>query len=204
MQKRAIIYLRTSPHSSDDVDAEIEHLHGIAANLGWTVTTTLHDQADIDVKRRPGLERLRKLVAAGHVDMVITPSLTAIAGSVDDLVTFVVGLQASACGLYAHDESIDTTTPGGTAWMNGMVIAAEFRAKLRRQRVQEGVARARIAGVKFGRACVPTTTLKLVRKHLEAGLGIRPVARLTGISPARVLQERNLMLIEQDSGKLAA
>ena len=47
-------------------------------------------------------------------------------------------------------------------------------------------------------------TLKVVRKHLNAGLGIRPIARLTGISPARVLQERDQMLSEQQIDTLAA
>jgi DNA invertase Pin-like site-specific DNA recombinase len=204
MKQRIAIYIRTSPHQSDDVGERVEELRSIATGLGWAIETTLQDRAGLEVKRRPAIDRLRKLVAGGQIDIVIVPTLTALAGSLDDLVTVVAGLHAAGCRLYARDEGIDTTTANGAAWMSAMAVAVTFRAKVRQERVREGVVRAKAAGVKFGRACIPTAKLKAVREHLRAGMGIRPTSRLTGVSPARVLQERDVMRAEQDGEKLAA
>jgi DNA invertase Pin-like site-specific DNA recombinase len=204
MKQRAALYLRTSPHHSDDVSARIARFQTIANDLGWTIETTLHDHCGLEIKRRPGLERLRKLMAGGEIDIVIVPALTALAGSLDDLATVVVALHAAGCHLYAHEEGIDTGSSAGAAWLSAMVVAAEFRAKARRERVREGVARARAAGIKFGRACIPTAKLKAVREHLRAGMGIRPTSRATGVSPARVLMERDAMLAEQEGRKHTA
>src|SRR5258708_2885593 len=135
MQKRAALYARNSPHSPDDGSAQIDHLQTVANDLALEVVVVLNDRAELEVKRRPGFGRLRRLVVGGEFAIVIVPALTAIAGSLDDLVTFVADLQAAGCHLYAHDEGIDTTTATGAAWMSATVVAVTFRAKVRQERV---------------------------------------------------------------------
>jgi DNA invertase Pin-like site-specific DNA recombinase len=80
-----------------------------------------------------------------------------------------------------------------------MLTLDEHRRDIKIERAHLGRQRAMEAGVKFGRPQVSETKLQAVRQALGAGAGIRPAARLTGVSPAKVLQVKRAMLEVQPS-----
>jgi len=66
-------------------------------------------------------------------------------------VGFLNELQALNCNLYLHQQAIDTTTPSGRAMFQMCGVFAEFEKSMIVERVNAGIARAKEAGVEFGR-----------------------------------------------------
>lgn len=72
-------------------------------------------------------------------------------------------------------------------------VFSEFERAIIRDRIIAGQQRARAAGVRFGRPSISNHGIQKVRDELTKGKGIRETARLTGISPAKVLRIKRQM-----------
>jgi len=83
--------------------------------------------------------------------MIAAWSVDRLGRSLQDLVGFLNELQALHCNLYLHRQAIDTTTPNGRAMFQMCGVFAEFERAMIQQRVLSGMARAKEAGVQFGR-----------------------------------------------------
>ena len=53
--------------------------------------------------------------------------------------------------IYLHQQAIDTTTPSGRAMFQMCGVFAEFEKSMIQERIKAGIARAKQAGVEFGR-----------------------------------------------------
>lgn len=85
-------------------------------------------------------------------DTVVVTKLDRLARSSRDLHNIVHDLEASECGFVSLGESwCDTTTAAGKLMMTVMGGIAEFERGLIQARCEEGIARAREQGKKFGR-----------------------------------------------------
>lgn len=187
MQNTAILYARSSAGQSQTVAQQIGELRDVADAVGWAVVAEFSDQGDLDAKRRPGFEALGKRIGRGDVAMVLLPSLVHIGGKIDDVVNFVADLHAAGVCLYLVDEKIDTRSPAGTAWVAAMTMLDDHRKAIRIERTRIGRARAKAAGVKFGRPPISDSKIRAVQMTLEGGAGIRAASKQTGVSPAKVL-----------------
>ena len=99
---------------------------------------------------RHEFDKLLKALVPG--DAVVVTKLDRLARSSRDLQNILHELQARSCGFLSLGESwCDTTTDVGRLMLTIMGGIAEFERGLIRKRCDEGIARAKRKGTKFGR-----------------------------------------------------
>src|SRR5437762_780434 len=111
--KRVGIYLRVST-DSQTTDNQRRELEAVAARSGWQVVGFYEDAGISGAKnrdQRPGLDRLLKDATARNVNMIAAWSVDRLGRSLQDLVGLLNELQALGCGLYFHQQALDTNTP---------------------------------------------------------------------------------------------
>jgi DNA invertase Pin-like site-specific DNA recombinase len=109
--------------------------------------------------------------------------------------------ESNGVDLYLHQQGLDTSTPSGRMLFQMLGVFSEFEGALIRDRILAGQQRARAAGVRFGRPAISDHGIQRVRDELAKGRGIRGTARITGISPAKVLRIKRAM--DSDTGPAA-
>ena len=109
----------------------------------------LTDQAGGATVERPGLERALDLLREG--DTLVVWRLDRLGRSLKELITLMGELKEQGIGFRSLQESIDTTSPGGTLIFHMFGALAEFERNLIRERTQAGLAAARARGRKGGR-----------------------------------------------------
>jgi len=186
------LYLRVS---TDDQTVENQRRELMAAceRRGWRVAAEYIDAGISGAKGRgdrPGFDRLHKAIVRGKFDVVAAWSVDRLGRSLQDLVGFLGELHASGVDLYLDRQGVDTSTPAGKAMFQMLGVFAEFERSLIVERVRAGIARARTAGTKsgkaFGRPKISHEREDAVRASLAAGNGIRKTARLNGTGNATV------------------
>ncbi len=140
-------YARVSSKAQDYL-AQVEALK--AAGCGKIYS---EKQSGKSLKARREFDKLMKALLPG--DTVVVTKLDRLARSSRDLANLLPDIQDKGCGFVSLGEAwCDTTTPTGrliTTIMGGM---AEFERELIQSRCEEGIARARAKGTKFGRKAV--------------------------------------------------
>jgi DNA invertase Pin-like site-specific DNA recombinase len=132
------------------------------------------------------------MVAKDEVQALIVPSRAMLGGSLDEIVETVSRMISAKADLLVAGQ-IDSTTTQGSAWMAAFASLQGVQQTLRQQKARAAQQRAMQAGVRFGRPPIPQCIIERVRTALEAGHGVRPTARKTGVSPARVAAEKRAM-----------
>ena len=99
---------------------------------------------------RTEFKRLMKALEPG--DTVVVTKLDRLARSIRDLLNILHDLEEGACGFVSLGETwCDTTSDVGKLVVTIMSGIAEFERKLITARCEEGIAKARANGKKFGR-----------------------------------------------------
>jgi DNA invertase Pin-like site-specific DNA recombinase len=117
-------------------------------------------------------------------DILMVTRVDRLARSIGDLQDIVRQLRAKGVSLRATEQPIDTSTAAGKAFLDMLGVFAEFETNLRKERQQDGIAKAKAAGVYKGR---PQTldADKVVEKRAQ-GLGASAIAKELGIGRASV------------------
>ena len=176
---RAAIYLRVSTNDQT-TDNQQRELEAAAAARGWTIVATYADQGISGSKgrdKRPQLDLMLKDAVRRRFDVVMCWAVDRMGRSLADLVSTLQELHGAKVDLFLHQQAIDTTTPGGKAMFGMLGVFAEFERSMIQGRVNAGLARARAAGVKFGRPKVKEEVEVAIRARLAAGDGILKVAK---------------------------
>ena len=118
-------------------------------------------------------------------DGLVVTRIATDARSLRDLQNLVHELRERRVTLRATEQSIDTGTAAGKAFLDMLGVFAEFETNLRKERQAEGIAAAKARGVYKGRK--PKIDAAVVRK-LRYGekLGPAEIARRLGIGRASV------------------
>ena len=98
---------------------------------------------------RPGLQKLLAVVKAG--DTVIVESVSRFARNTRDLLDLIDKLTSKGVEFISQKEHIDTTTPTGKFMLTVFGAVAELERGYILQRQAEGIAAAKLRGVRFGR-----------------------------------------------------
>ena len=95
-------------------------------------------------------------------------------------------IRETGIGLYIHTQALDTTTPAGRAMFGMLAVFGEFEREMIVARVNAGLARARQAGTKSGKAIGRPRgadyEVEAIRSALLQGHSVREVVRSTGAS----------------------
>lgn len=119
--------------------------------------------------------------------MFVVTKLDRLARSVLDLTAIVDRLTAKQVDLVVLDQAIDTSTPTGRLMLHVLAALAEFERELIRERSADGIARAKAAGVKFGReAKLTAEQLSELRALFASGMSRPSLARRFGIARSTV------------------
>ena len=117
-------------------------------------------------------------------DTLVVTRIDRLARSIGDLQDIVRGLKAKGVTLRATEHPSDTGTAAGKAFLDMLVVFAEFETNLRRERQAEGIAKAKGEGRYKGRP--PSIDAAQVRALQAEGLGATEIAARMGIGRASV------------------
>ena len=134
--------------------------------------------------KRPQLKRLMSLVRKG--DTVIVESISRFARNTRDLLDLVDKLTAREVDFVCLKENIDTTTPTGKFMLTVFGAVSELERNVTLQRQAEGIAAARIRGVRFGRPIKksPENFGEVVKLWERGKIRLQDVLEQTGLKEA--------------------
>lgn len=182
MTKRVALYLRVST-DGQTTENQLKDLHEVADRAGWTVVEVIEDAGISGSKgrdKRPGLDRLLRMVTQRKVDMVAAWSVDRLGRSLQDLVGLLNELHGAGCDLFLHKQAIDTTTSAGRAMFGMLGVFAEFEREMIRERVNAGLARAKAQGKTLGRPKTDAAAIERIRALRADGMGMVRIAKTIG------------------------
>lgn len=189
MARRAAFYLRVSTDRQTTTNQETA-LREVADRAGWKVVEIYSDEGISGAKgrtARPEFDRLCKDAVRRRFDIVAAWSVDRLGRSLQDLVAFLSELHSSGVDLYLHQQGLDTTTPAGKALFQMMGVFAEFERAMIRDRVNAGLARARLEGRKLGRRRIDKKLETAIAADLKSGgTGIQKLAKKHGVGVGTV------------------
>lgn len=131
---------------------------------------------------RPVLALLLDMINEG--DKLVVWKLDRLARNMDDLCCIVHELQKKKATLEILDQSIDTSTAAGKAFLQMLGVFAEFETNLRYERQLAGIAKAKEAGKYKGR---PASYSKdRIKELLAQGMSHSAIAKELGCSTKTV------------------
>jgi DNA invertase Pin-like site-specific DNA recombinase len=184
---RTVIYVR---HSFDQIGTEAELLRKSAEGRGDTVIASFSDDpAILGRGKYAGWNAM--LSDLDNIDQIVVGCAGDLPGrTVRDLLAIVSILQGNGVRLRLHRGEIDTDS-GPAALLD--LITAYRHAKVS-QAIKAGLEKARRTGKILGRPRVPDHIRGHIQIAVADGGGIRPTARMFGVSPATVVNIRKSML----------
>jgi DNA invertase Pin-like site-specific DNA recombinase len=159
--KRAGIYVRvstaTKSRQGDGVGydqnpaVQEQPLRDLLLQRGWTLHKVYSDRASGATERRPGLDALMADARRGAFEVVVVFRFDRFARSVKQLVLALEEFRSLEIDFISHQEALDTSTPMGEAMFAIIAAMAQLERSIIRERVQAGIAHARIRGTKSGK-----------------------------------------------------
>jgi DNA invertase Pin-like site-specific DNA recombinase len=186
--KRVGIYLRVSTVDQTTDNQRLD-LQRVASQRGWNVVELYIDHGisgSKDREKRPAFNKLCKDATNGKLDLVAAWSIDRLGRSLQHVVTFLNELRTMNVDLYIHQQSVDSSTPGGKAMLSMCAVFAEFERNMIIERVTAGMTRAKSQGKVFGRPKVSPAVEQHIRELRAAGHGFIKTSKLAGVGVSTV------------------
>jgi DNA invertase Pin-like site-specific DNA recombinase len=187
-QVRVAFYLRVSTDGQTTDNQRVE-LEKVARHRGWDIAAVFDDNGISGAKGRSFRKQFNQLIndaTRGRFDIVAAWSVDRLGRSLQDLISFLNELNSVGCGLYLHQQGIDTTTPTGKAMFQMCGVFAEFERAMIQERVKAGLNRAKAQGKTLGRPKVTKNVERAVLASRAKGTGKRKIAKQLGIGVSTV------------------
>jgi len=130
---------------------------------------------------RPSWKKLVEELETGQYQGIVFTKLDRVARSLSDLLQIVDFLEKKKVNLCSIDDNISTEGIQGRLMLQIMGAFAEFERATIRQRLEEGLVRAKERGVVFGRKPSKISDEKLL-EWKKLGLSPRKIAKQFGVS----------------------
>ncbi len=192
-QTPVAILVRVSTQKQETARQTAE-LEAVAARRGWSVVEVVQEQSvSGSSQKRPDLDRVMALAAAGTIRKVLVHEVSRVARRNGVAHAFLDALDDLGVSLYWHAQGIETRLDNGkrnpAAGIMFALLSEMARAEKETlvERINSGLAEARRRGKTLGRPVGSTSTPKdILAKHpevarqLRAGKSLRDVASITG------------------------
>jgi DNA invertase Pin-like site-specific DNA recombinase len=178
---RVGVYARVST-SEQNSENQLIDLRRYAEQRGWTVQKEYVDHGVSGAKdSRPALDALMHDAKRRRVDIVLVVKFDRFARSAKHLLNALDefrSLGIDFCSLY---DAVDTTTPYGKAMFTIAGAMAELERELIRQRVKNGLQKARERGKRLGRPRIDVDLEKIQAMRKE-GCSVNAIGKAVGVS----------------------
>ena len=189
MNTTAIAYVRSSPGFPLDAQQQEATIRVYAAKLGIGTIRFVRDDGR---HRLRGRDAMLHTLGCGGANVLLVASPCRLSSDLPNLIRRLAAIrEAGARVIIANDDPTTTTTLD--ALIAGLPALMAIRKGMHREKAAAGRERARARGVRLGRPPVPAEKVERVRIALADGLGIRPTAKLAGVSPATVIRLRETL-----------
>ena len=183
--KTAAIYVRVST-ADQRVESQLYDLRELAVTKGFKVGKEYQDCGVSGRRaRRPGLDMLIADARQNKFSVVLVAAFDRVARSVKHFLAVMDEFDALGITFISRRENVDTSGPMGRLFLTLIGSIAELESDLIRERVLAGMRRARLDGVRIGRAPMNLDRAAVVRDRLS-GMTLTAVARKWGISRSLV------------------
>jgi DNA invertase Pin-like site-specific DNA recombinase len=197
-RQRAALYLRVST-DGQTTDNQRMALMETAERRGWEVVQTYEDTGISGAKgrdKRPALDAALKDATRRRYDVLMVWAIDRLGRSTAGVVAALDDLQAAGVGILALKEGMDGTTPHGRAMLDMASVFAQLERAMIRERVNAGLARARVRGKRLGRPMVSSKVEAAIRARLATGEGMLKVAKAVGVGTGTVQRVKRVMVAE--------
>jgi len=185
--KKAGIYVRVST-ADQHVESQLYDLRELASRRSFEVVKVYQDCGVSGRRaRRPGLDALMADARQHKFEVVLVAAFDRMARSTRHFLQVVDELDSLGIAFISRREGINTDdhNPMGRLFLTLIGSIAELESDLIRERVLAGMRRARLDGVRIGRAPMNLDRAAVVRDGLS-GMTLTAVAKKWGISRSLV------------------
>jgi DNA invertase Pin-like site-specific DNA recombinase len=184
-RSKAAIYVRVST-ADQHVESQLYDLRELATKHGLEVVTEYQDCGVSGRRaRRPGLDALIADARQKKFSVVLVAAFDRVARSVKHFLQLMDEFDDLGIVFISRRENVDTSGPMGRLFLTLIGSIAELEADLIRERVMAGLRRARLDGIRLGRAPMNIDRAAIVRDRV-GGMTLTAVSRKWGISRALV------------------
>lgn len=145
------IYARVSTKDEQDPENQLLRLREWAERSEHEIVGEYIDRASGANQHRPGLDEMMDGARKRYVDAIVIVRLDRICRSMINLTSLVEIMDSCGISLICLDQDIDMTTAAGRLLMHLLGAIAQFERELIRDRVKDGMERARRSGKHLGR-----------------------------------------------------
>jgi DNA invertase Pin-like site-specific DNA recombinase len=183
--KTAAIYVRVST-ADQHVESQLYDLRELAVERGFEVVKEYRDCGVSGRRaRRPGLDALVADARQEKFSVVLVAAFDRVARSVKHFLQVMDEFDSLGIVFISRRENFDTSGPMGRLFLTLIGSIAELESDLIRERVLAGMRRAKLDGVRIGRAPMNLDRAAVVRDRLN-GMTLTAVAKKWGISRSLV------------------
>lgn len=182
--KRVVLYSRVSSIEQHP-ETQLCDLRPLATARGYETVGQYSDTISGSKAKRPGLDQLMSDARRGRFDVMLVWSFDRVARSVKHFLEVLDELNHLNIALVSFRENIDTGGPLGRAMIVIVGAIAELERSLIVERVKSGMRRAKLQGVRIGRARLDVDREQVVTDR-RTGMSLTLVARKHSISRASV------------------
>jgi putative DNA-invertase from lambdoid prophage Rac len=173
---RVGLYARVSTHDQQTLSLQMRAMREYAAKRGWTIAIQVKEVGSGAAER----ELREKLMAAARrreIDAVLVWRLDRWGRSLADLFVTLKELAELGVAFVSLTEALDLTTPAGRAMAGLLSVFAAFEHEILRERIQAGIAEARLQGKHLGRPVTVGKKAAQIRKLHRTGVSKAEIAR---------------------------
>ena len=197
--EKVCIYCRVST-SQQHISNQLQILREVANKNGWEVVKEYCDDGISGTHgrdKRPAYNEMLEDTNRKMFDGILVWSIDRLGRSLKDLVSFLNDIHSKDTDLYSHQQAIDTSTPTGKMMFHLISVFSQYEAELIRNRVCEGLDRAKREGTKSGKAIgrpsnVNEGTKAAVVELRNTGMSLNKICKTLSIGSgtvSRLLQE---------------
>jgi putative DNA-invertase from lambdoid prophage Rac len=173
---RVGLYARVSTHDQQTLSLQMRAMREYAAKRGWTIAVQI-EEVGSGAAERELREKLLDSARRREIDAVLVWRLDRWGRSLVDLVVTLKELAELGVAFVSLTEALDLTTPTGRAMAGLLSVFAAFEHEILRERIQAGIAEARLQGKHLGRPVTVGKKAAQIRKLHRTGVSKAEIAR---------------------------